>query len=167
MTEVATALIRVLGEETDLVRALVGILQADQKRIIQHDIEALEQSNTEKEELVLRLQGVEADRRQLTERLGAALGLAAEDQRVSRMCPLLGDQGAELENAASRLRAVVGSLAELVALSRGFLEQSILGIRSVLALLFSLRAPEPQTYDASGRFAPPREQASVSVRRQV
>jgi len=167
MTEVATALIRVLGEETDLVRALVGILQADQKRIIQHDIEALEQSNTEKEELVLRLQGVEADRRQLTERLGAALGLAAEDQRVSRMCPLLGDQGAELENAASRLRAVVGSLAELVALSRGFLEQSILGIRSVLALLFSLRAPAPQPSDARGRFAPPREQASVSVRRQV
>jgi len=167
MTDATIALVRVLGEETELVRSLVGILQIDQKRIIEHDIEALERSNTEKEELVLRLQGAEAARRQLTERLGTSLGLAPEDHRVSCMCPLLGEHGAELERAAGTLRAVVGSLAELVALSRGFLEQSILGIRSVLALLLTLRTPEPATYDANGRFAAPRDQQPVSVRREV
>jgi flagellar biosynthesis/type III secretory pathway chaperone len=148
MSEVTQALVRVLGEQTELVRSLVAILQADQKRIISHEIEALERSNGEKEELVLRL-------------------LGPEDHRVSCMCPLLGADGAELERAAVTLRAVVGSLAELVALSRGFLEQSILGIRSVLALLMTLRTPEPATYDASGRFAKAREQQPVSVRREV
>jgi flagellar biosynthesis/type III secretory pathway chaperone len=167
MSEVTQALVRVLGEQTELVRSLVAILQADQKRIISHEIEALERSNGEKEELVLRLQGAEAARRQLTERLGHSLGLGPEDHRVSCMCPLLGADGAELERAAVTLRAVVGSLAELVALSRGFLEQSILGIRSVLALLMTLRTPEPATYDASGRFAKAREQQPVSVRREV
>jgi flagellar biosynthesis/type III secretory pathway chaperone len=167
MSDLATGLTRVLGEQTELVRNLVAILQADQQRIIRHDVEALEKSNAEKEELVLRLQSAEAARRQLTERLGTELGLAPEDQRVSSMCPLLGAPGAELERAAGTLRAVVGSLAELVALSRGFLEQSILGIRSVLALLLSLRAPEPQGYDASGRFAVAREQEPVSIRREV
>ena len=50
--------------------------------------------------------------------------------RVSRICPLLGAEGVPLRSAAERLRALIASLNDLIALSRGFVEQSVLGVRS-------------------------------------
>jgi flagellar biosynthesis/type III secretory pathway chaperone len=167
MTMPVPELISVLDQETQLVKRLVEVLQADQQRVVKQDIAGLETSNREKEGLVLRLQVAEQTRRQLTERTGSALGLAAEDLRVSKICPLLGPEGAQLENAAEKLRAVAGGLAELVAVSRGFLEQSILGIRGMLSLIQSLRTPAPDTYDATGHITQPRRTDALAVRRQV
>ena len=62
---------------------------------------------------------------------------------------------------------MLSSLQELVAVGRGFLEQSILGIRSLLSLIHSLRTPEPQTYDASGRFERRDDAEAIAVRREV
>jgi hypothetical protein len=86
---------------------------------------------------------------------------------VSRICPLLGAEGAALRASADRLRAVVAGLAELIAISRGFLEQSILGVRSLLALIHSLRAPEPGTYDFHGRLASAPDPGAVALRREA
>jgi flagellar biosynthesis/type III secretory pathway chaperone len=167
MTTPTPELISVLEQETQLVKRLVEVLQADQQRVVKQDIAGLETSNREKEGLVLRLQATEQSRRQLTERLGTSLGLAADELRVSKICPLLGPEGVQLENAADKLRAVAGGLAELVAVSRGFLEQSILGIRGMLSLIQSLRTPAPDTYDANGHMTQPRQTEALAVRRQV
>jgi flagellar biosynthesis/type III secretory pathway chaperone len=167
MTTPTPELISVLDQETQLVKRLVEVLQADQQRVVKQDIAGLETSNREKEGLVLRLQAIEQSRRQLTEQIGGALGLTADELRVSKICPLLGPEGVQLENAADRLRAVAGGLAELVAVSRGFLEQSILGIRGMLSLIQSLHSPAPETYDANGHITPPRQSEALAVRRQV
>lgn len=167
MRALVSELVAVLEQESELVKELVEILQADQKRIIKQDIEGLENSNRSKEGRVLRFQALEESRLVLTQRLGEALGLGTDEMRVSIICPRLGPEGRALEQAAKKLRALVGSLNELVAVSRGFLEQSILGIRGLLCLIQSLRTPEPQTYDASGRFEPIAVPDAMAVRREV
>lgn len=167
MRTLVSELVSVLEAESALIKELVEILQGDQTRIIKQDIEGLENSNRHKEERVLRFQALEESRLGLTGRLGEALGLLPDDMRVSTICPRLGPEGKELEQAAEKLRALVGSFNELVAISRGFLEQSILGIRGLLCLIQTLRTPEPQTYDASGRFEPLAPPDAMAVRREV
>jgi len=65
-------------------QGLVEALQADQQRIVKHDIEELEASNRAKEELVLTFQVLEQNRLELTARLGHELGIPADEVRVSR-----------------------------------------------------------------------------------
>jgi flagellar biosynthesis/type III secretory pathway chaperone len=160
-------LVQILEQETVVARALVETLQADQRRIIDQDVAALEQSNRDKEAVVLRFETLEQARRELTNRVAARLGVPPDQARVSTFCERLGAQGASLQEAAENLRAVIGSLKELVDVGRGFLEQSILGIRGLLSLIQSLRTPGPQTYDATGRFAASESSPPVSVRREV
>lgn len=167
MSALVDELVLVLEQQTDGTSQLVTALQEDQQRIIKHDIPGLEASNLLKQQLVLELQVLEQSRREITASLGQRLGLAPDDVRVSTLCPALGPDGERLERAAERLRAVIGSLQELVAVGRGFLEQSILGIRSLLSLIHSLRTGHPQTYDASGRLTPVPETGAIAVRREV
>ena len=132
----ARALVSALEEQTRLARELVEILQADQQRILRQEIAALEASSTAKELLALRMHAAEQTRRGATAALARELGLAeGADTRVALLVSRLGPDGNALERAAENLRAVVGSLRELIAVSRGFLEQSIVGIRGLLQLL--------------------------------
>lgn len=167
MREAVLGIIAVIERETDLVKQLVEVLQEDQQRVIRQDVDGLEQSKKTKEELTLRLQAEEQSRQELTRRIGESLGIPVDEVRVSKICPLLGPEGEELEAAAEKLRSVVGGLSELVAVSRGFLEQSILGIRGLLTLIQSLRMPNPGAYDATGRVPPTAEPAGMAVRREI
>jgi hypothetical protein len=163
----ASELIAVLLREARLASELVEALQLDQQRIVKHDIEGLEASNRAKEELVLTFQVLEQNRLELTARLGLELGIPPDDVRVSRICPLLGAEGVPLRNAAERLRALIASLGDLIALSRGFVEQSVLGVRTLLGLIQSLRTPEPSTYDFSGRIQAGADPGALALRREV
>ena len=69
---------------------------------------------------MVRFQALEQVRLSLTERIGQRLGLQPDELRVSRISPLLGENGVGLEEAADKLRAVVAGLGELVAVSRAF-----------------------------------------------
>ena len=160
-------LIDILEQETSLVKELVLALQEDQQRIIQQDVQGLEASNLHKEARVVRFQALERVRQGVTERIGRRLGLPQEEVRVSRICLLLGEDGEGLEDAADKLRAVVASLGELVAVSRGFLEQSILGIRGLLSLIQSMRIPDPGTYNSAGRYEHSAPPGAMTVRREV
>jgi flagellar biosynthesis/type III secretory pathway chaperone len=155
MNERTGPLLAVLRQQTSVCRSLVESLQQDRALVLRNEVAALEQSNQRKENLVLQLQQFERSRQQETQNLAAKLGIAADEARVSTLAPLLGGEGAALEEAAGNLRAVVASLKELVAVSYGFLEQSIVGIRSVLGLIASLRGEAVQTYDATGQIAAP------------
>ncbi|MFQ5698202.1 MAG: flagellar protein FlgN [Myxococcota bacterium] len=162
------ALVQVLDDETALCRDLVRELQADQTRVLQQDIAGLEASTARKEERVLKLQLLEQARGPISETLGRNLDLAPEQICVSSLCERLGSEGIVLEQAAERLRAVLAGLRELVTVGRGFLEQSIVGIRGLLALIQSLRAPETaHTYDGSGQIAAAQSAPPVAVRREV
>jgi len=163
----AAELVAVLSREAQLAAELLEILQLDQQRIVRHDVEGLEASNRAKEELVLGFQALEQTRLALTGRIGRELGLHADELRVSRICPLLGAQGESLRTAAERLRALVASLGELLAVSRGFVEQSVLGVRTLLGLIHSLRTPEPSAYDATGRMLPGADPGAVALRREA
>lgn len=167
MTTTTAQLCDVIDSQSEMLVELVAMLQADQQRIIDHDIDGLEQSNRSKEQHVLLFQSVEQKRQGLVEQIGRELGLPAEQVRVSQVAPMLGGDGARLEAAAERLRAIVASLGELIAVSRGFVEQSVLGMRSMIQLIESLRSPDPGGYDASGRLLQTRESAPVAVRREA
>jgi flagellar biosynthesis/type III secretory pathway chaperone len=161
------ALVDALVQQTELMRALVELLQQDRASIVKHDIEALEESNRRKEEVVLRLHAAERVRQRHSEQVARTLGLADSDVRVSALCARLGPEGQRLHAAAETLRAVVGSLRELVAVSHGFLEQSILGIRGLLGLITSLRSHDDVTYDASGRIAAPAASGGLALRQEA
>jgi hypothetical protein len=163
----ASELVHVLEREAELAARLLEMLQEDQQLIVRHDVEGLETSNRAKEELVLGFQALEQTRQALTARLGSELGLASEEVRVSRICPLLGPEGAALRTAAERLRALIASMGELLAVSRGFVEQSVLGVRTLLGLIQSLRTPEPSAYDASGRMRVTADPGALALRREV
>ncbi len=167
MSADVAALVGVLCEEKELARELVEALQGDQRRVLEQDIAGLEESNRRKEELVLRFQMLEQARRDAGARLATRLGIVPEEMRVSVLCERLGPEAESLQDATENLRAVVGSLKELLDVGRGFLEQSILGIRGLLTLIQSLRAPSPQTYDSTGRYAPPDAASPVAVRREA
>jgi flagellar biosynthesis/type III secretory pathway chaperone len=166
-TALVDELVGVLEQQTAAARDLLEVLQADQQRIVRHDIPGLEESNRRKEEIALGFQALERSRRELSRRLGVELGLAPDDVRVSALVPRLGGDGERLQASAEKLRAVVGSLQELVAVGRGFLEQSVLGIRSLLALIQSLRSGRPGTYDSSGRIVAPPPIEAVALRREA
>ncbi len=167
MRPLVSELVGVLEQETSLLAELIELLQTDQQRIIKHDVEGLERSNLAKEEKVLRFQSLEAQRRTATERLGSSLGFATEDLRVSGLCRHLGPDGSPLQASADKLRAAVASLGELLAVSHGFLEQSILGVRGMMSLLQTLRTPNPGSYDATGRMAAAASVEPAAVRREV
>ncbi len=167
MKAVVEELIAVLDGETRLACNLLEQLQTDHKLIIHQEIVALEASNLVKEELIIRFQSLEEQRMRLTLQLGNALGIPAEELRISKICPQLGADGTALESSAEKLRAVIGSLSELVAISRGFLEQSILGIRGLLSLIQSLRTPDAQTYGADGQVEAASSNDAVSIQREA
>jgi flagellar biosynthesis/type III secretory pathway chaperone len=161
-------LLALLQQQAGVCRELVELLQGDRELVVRHQIAALERSNERKQALVLQLQALEHSRQQRAEALALALELPAREARVSALVPRLGAEGPALEAAAANLRALVASLRELVAISHGFLEQSILGIRSILALLGSLREPPPAaTYDASGRLASAADAGAIALRREA
>ncbi len=166
MNATLTRLVDTLDAEAVTVAELVESLQQDQQRIVKHDITGLEASNLRKEECILHFQMHERTRQELTRELGSELGLPADQVRVSTLCPLLGPDGEQLESTAAKLSALVSSLDDLAAISRGFLEQSILGIRGLLNLIQTLQSPAPGTYDASGRHAVG-QPGPVSVRREA
>ena len=97
----------------------------DVVRRYQPDVAALEQSNRDKEAVVLRFETLEQARRELTNRVAARLGVPPDQARVSTFCERLGAQGASLQEAAENLRAVIGSLKELVDVGRGMLVASV------------------------------------------
>ena len=163
----ASELVNVLGREAKIAHELLEILQLDQQRIVRHDVEGLELSNRAKEELVLGFQALDQVRVELSARLGRELGLPADEIRVSRLCPLLGAEGEILRGAAERLRALLASLRELLAVSRGFVEQSVQGVRTLLGLIQSLRTPEPSAYDATGRMIAHADPGALALRREV
>ncbi|MEE8558738.1 MAG: flagellar protein FlgN [Myxococcota bacterium] len=167
MRPALTSLVEVIREETGLARSLVEALQEDQRRIQAADVEGLEKSNGKKETLVVRFERLEQTRSKAILRLATELGLPEDQISVSALCDRLGTESEELRESADRLRAVIGSLKELVEIGRGFLEQSILGIRNLLSLIQSMRTPESPSYDASGRFAPASSGAGAVVRREV
>ena len=159
-------LVRLLDEQTDLARKLVEALQADQQLIIRHDVTALEHSNRHKEELVMRLHSTERRRQDSALCLCRDLGLTGE-ATVARLREHLGAEGQALSDAADRLRAVVAGLRELVAVSHGCLEQSILGIRGLIGLIAAVRAQESGTYNAAGCIASGTQPPSLALRQQV
>lgn len=156
-----------LAQQTELAHQLVTALQEDQQRIIRHDTAGLEQSNHHKEALVVRLHAVERERQEACAELARELGLAPDEAIVARLAERLGSQGQPLVEAADRLRAVIHGLRELVAVSHGFLEQSILGIRGLIGLIAAARAREAGTYDASGRIATDPTTGPVAVRQEA
>lgn len=157
----------VLAQQTELLKQLVELLQRDHQSIVAHDVEALESSNQRKEELVVRLHAAERMRQELCRSAAAALGVRPEQATVSKLCAALGPEGRALEESAQKLRAVVGGLRELVRVSHGFLEQSILGIRGLLALIGTLHARGAGTYDATGRIALDPHAPPVALRQEV
>ena len=116
---------------------------------------------------MIRFQALERARLELTHQIGTQVGLSPQEIRISNLVPLLGPEGQALEQAAEKLRALVGTFQELVAVGRGFLEQSILGIRSLLALIQSLRSPEPQIYGPDGQYQQGSSSEPVAVRREI
>jgi flagellar biosynthesis/type III secretory pathway chaperone len=167
MSSAIQSLRDVLAQQTELLKELVELLQLDQRSIVAHDVAALESSNQRKEELVLRLHAAERQRQELCRSAATALGLRPEQVTVAKLCAALGAEGRSLDEAAQKLRAVVGCLRELVRVSHGFLEQSILGIRGLLALIGSLNARGAGTYDASGRMALDPHAPPVALRQEV
>ena len=162
MSPLSEPLLAVLREQTAVCCLLVQTLQEDRARVVRNRVEALEESNQRKEGLVLQLQQLEFARQRETQQLAEKLGVPLAEARISTLAERLGPEAAALQAAAESLRAVVASLKELLAVSYGFLEQSILGIRSVLGLIASLRGGDSQVYDSSGRIAEPSgERASV------
>jgi len=167
MTSQLRPIVALLDQQTELAKSLVEQLQQDHQLIIAHDTEALEQSNRRKEELVVRLHAAERQRQEHCLLLARELGISAEEAVVSRLSQHLGRDGTLLIEAADRLRAVVTSLRELVAVSHGFLEQSIVGIRGLISLIATFRAREQGTYDASGRLAAGTTNEAVALRQEV
>lgn len=161
----SSELLGLLQQQAAVCRELVELLQGDRGLVVRHEIGALERSNERKQALVLQLQALERSRQQRAEALARTLGV---EPRVSQLVPQLGAEGNALQAAADNLRALVASLRELVAISHGFLEQSILGIRGTLALIGSLREPPlPTTYDASGRLASAAASGGLTLRREA
>ena len=167
MSSAIQSLREVLAQQTELLKELVELLQHDQRSIVAHDVTALEASNQKKEALVLRLHSAERQRQALCRSAATALGLRPEQVTVSKLSAALGAEGRALEESAQKLRAVVGGLRELVRVSHGFLEQSILGIRGLLALIGTLSARGAGTYDASGRMALETTAPPVALRQEV
>jgi len=172
MSALPAQIVELLAQQTELAKGLLEALQADKQSIIAHDTAALEQSNRHKEALVARLHAAERRRHDACLELARTLGLTPEDAVVARIAERLraqglGAQGQSLSDAADRLRAVILSLRELVAVSHGFLEQSILGIRGLIGLIATVRARDAGTYDATGRIAVDPSSAPIALRQEA
>ena len=95
MRPLVEQLIDVLERETTLAKELVEALQRDQQLVIEHDVAALEQSNLDKEDHVLRFQSFETT---------STTSSTSSSDRLVTACPLASSTAAWRDSSATARR---------------------------------------------------------------
>ncbi len=139
-----------LGEELDLYRSLLSLLQKERRTVVDCSIEDLIQINKKKENLVLKMRILEQSRQALLEKIAEAIGIPPEALTLSVLEERLEEPLAnQLSTLRSKLRAILQSIREANEENRVFLQHSVDFVKGSLDLIRHLTLTSP-TYMPTG-----------------
>ncbi|MDP6980485.1 MAG: flagellar protein FlgN [Myxococcota bacterium] len=149
MTETAAIvrrLLSILSEEERLYVELKSLLQEEHARMVARDADAIEQIVAQKDALASEGRLLEECRSKVMKELGRAFGLAESETTLSRLCAVLGEEGAELRASHGRIVALVAAVRELLDANANFAGEALFRVQSTLRLLGRL-LPDQPTYE--------------------
>ncbi len=142
-------LMRVLQAEEKLYLELRALLQREQACITELDAAGLEEAVRAKETLAGEARLLEESRLEVVSALAASFGWRDARPTLSQLCDRLGEAGAGLREAHSRLVALVGAVRELLDVNAAFAGRSLDQVHATLELLGRL-VPAQATYGPGG-----------------
>lgn len=142
-------LLAVLDVEERVHRELRQILAGERERMLDLDTTGLYELVRGKEALAEEGRLAAEARVEAAKRLARSIGIQEETLTLSRLCEELGDEGALLRDAQSRLLALVTATQELAEANRLLGGDRLSHVQTTLHLLGRL-LPEARSEDAGG-----------------
>jgi flagellar biosynthesis/type III secretory pathway chaperone len=140
--EMIEQLLGILGRETEFYQALAAVMKKEKNAAIQSDLEALNEAETEKENILVGLDLLEEQRQDLVTGLADTLGHPPQDMNLTMISQLVGEPFAgRLEQASSDLSALFESLQIANRRNKQLFEHSRELLTGSLYLLSELKAP--------------------------
>jgi len=129
-------LVKVLEEEAELHGALISCAAEKRGFIVGNDLTSLDALEMTEERLAGRLRGADRERERLSAELAARLGLAGEDVKLGILAERAPEPArSRLQQAGTRLRALVAELAALNGEVGELLQHALLHIDSFFKLI--------------------------------
>ena len=154
MEAIVEKLSALLEDEVTLFRTMLTIVQAEKEAVIHADQIAVSQICRRKENLILKIKIIEAQRERLMERAGIQLGLSLPDITLHALSQHVGQlQADRLRANGAELKSLMQAIGELNAHNVSLLTHSMELITGSLNFLENLRSPNP-VYRQSGKVLP-------------
>jgi len=143
-----------LNEEIHLYESLLSTFQKEKQAVIESNLEALNESVKEKENLFLKIRILEEQRMAFLERLSDTLEQPARSLTLTTLSRLLEDPyAARIRNCQSSFLSLAQSIQEINLSNKALLHHSLNLVRSSLNLLNDLIPANP-VYYPSGKMHP-------------
>ncbi|MBE9544444.1 MAG: flagellar protein FlgN [Proteobacteria bacterium] len=145
--EMLEQLLGVLSRETELYQAMSTVMNKEKDATIQSELIALNETQIEKENILVALGLLEGQRRNIVTSLADTLGFPARDMNLTKISQLVGEPFAgRLKQARFDLSALLESVQAANQRNRHLFEHSRELLRGSFNLLSELKAPNPIYY---------------------
>ena len=145
-------LLGLLEGEIDLYGSLLLVLQKEKRAVVDSNLDALIETNREKESLFLKIRILEEQRLTILEKLAENLGQLAQNLTLTKLSQLVEEpQSTQLADCHSRFLSLTQSIHEVNLSNKALLNHSLDLVRSSLALLSDLMPSNP-VYYKSGKM---------------
>ena len=104
-------LLGVIGEESEIYRSMLTVTDKESSATVRSDLVALTKAREEKEDILVKLELIEGQRRRVVNEIADALGYPSEDFTITKISQLMGEPfGGRLSQAGAELLAVLNTV---------------------------------------------------------
>ena len=140
-------LISLLKQETEIYRSMLDVVDREKDAAVQSDLDALQQTAIDKENLIAEIHQKETLRRQSVLDLAVALGISDQDLTLTQIAQVVGEPFAgELRQVNDNFSSVLKKLQTANERNKLIVEHSLALLRGSFQLLNELLAPSTVYY---------------------
>jgi flagellar biosynthesis/type III secretory pathway chaperone len=104
-------LLGVIGEESEIYRSMLTVIDKESSATVRSDLVALTTAREEKEDILVKLELIEDQRRRVVNEIADALGYPPEDCTITKISQLMGEPfGGRLSQAGAELLTVLNTV---------------------------------------------------------
>lgn len=158
---------RVLLDQLELYEQYAVLLKGDAERMARLKIDELEQSNKEKNTILLKIQTMDKARQNLVRQISKTLNLSEESVKMTDICKVIGGQMSQrLHQVRDHLHAIISDLKNVQEQTTLLADTSLAWINGSLTALKGLLTPVG-TYNFHGKVDDAKLFAGRTVEKQV
>jgi flagellar biosynthesis/type III secretory pathway chaperone len=157
----------VLEDEVKIYRTLLDTVRREKELIVEANVEELNQSNQAKENMILKLRGLERIREKAARDLALTVGANAERPRLLEIAvKLLDPEASKLRSIHATLELLIGRIREFNEANGALIESSLRTINGALGVIKETLGAKP-VYGQSGEKKPEAGLAGAFVSKEV